>query len=386
MTRSDLERDAEAGRAAPVPQLPLVSVVVVNFNYGRFLGEALASVRAQDYPRVECILVDNASTDGSDAVIAAAVATWPDLVVVRRAENGGQTAAAFDGLARARGAYVVFLDADDTLLPHCLRVHMAVHLSTRVHVGFTCADMLQVRGDGEVVLTTNEPMATYLRDGGTPRSATPGLLRPTRAGLGALWDGFDPDLPNRVHLVGPRQKHWVWAPTSGTCFRRDALALFADTVGAAELRTQTDLFLAFGLNAVCGSILIDEPLFSYRLHGGNAFTSRAQLAGFLSFDPVRTADNTALARRLLVEQMVGRVDRFVAQRWQGFAFLRALHHVDRRDSSGSFAATAIARAPERFAGQVGPWLTALFLLGKRGSARALGRVLRLALGGGGGVR
>ena len=53
----------------PAPALPLVSVVIVNYNYGRFLEDAVESVRGQTYPNVECIIVDNASTDESGSVI-----------------------------------------------------------------------------------------------------------------------------------------------------------------------------------------------------------------------------------------------------------------------------------------------------------------------------
>ena len=46
-------------------ELPLVSVIIINYNYGRFLRQAVDSVIGQTYPHVECIIVDNASTDES---------------------------------------------------------------------------------------------------------------------------------------------------------------------------------------------------------------------------------------------------------------------------------------------------------------------------------
>ena len=168
----------------------------------------------------------------------------------------------------------------------------------------------------------------------------------------------------------------MWSPTSGTCFRRDALDLLCDREGLAALRSQTDLYLAFGINAVSGSILIDEPLFAYRLHGANVFSSKPQLAGFLAFDPKRTAQNTELARRLLVDQLVSRIERFVPQQWLGFAFLQALHHVDVRDGRRrSYAATAVARSYGLVTAAVGPWLTLGFLLLKGAPLRVLRRAL-----------
>lgn len=328
--------------------LPVVSVVVVNYNYGRFLEQAVASVFAQTYPRIECIVVDNASTDESPAVIARLRSRFPALEVLERAANDGQTAASIDGLAATRGAYVIFVDADDFLLPRCVEIHMLVHLSARVHVGLTCCDMLQLVDD-QIVVSTYEPMASFIRSQ-PPSSDLAGLLRPTAAALGSLWSRFDETLKDRVHLVPRSQESWVWSPTSGICFRRDALALFCDKPDLARLRSQTDLFLAVGINAICGSILIDEPLFAYRLHGANVFSNRAQLNGLLNFDVAKTVANANLARRLLIEHFIVQARRFIQEPRQAQDLLRAVRRLDLADSAphddiparGSYAARLLA--------------------------------------------
>ena len=79
-------------------RLPLVSVIVINFNYGRFLEAAVDFIFGQTYPNVECIVVDNASTDESPAVLDAIAARRPQAKNIRRAANDGQTPAALDGL------------------------------------------------------------------------------------------------------------------------------------------------------------------------------------------------------------------------------------------------------------------------------------------------
>ena len=61
----------EFGEGQTFLRLPLVSVIVINFNYGRFLRATVESVFGQTYPNVECIVVDNASTDESGAVLQA---------------------------------------------------------------------------------------------------------------------------------------------------------------------------------------------------------------------------------------------------------------------------------------------------------------------------
>ena len=306
------------------PGLPLVSVIVVNYNYGRYLDRAIRSVVAQSYRDIECLVVDNASTDNSGAVLDAAQAEHPALRVVRRATNDGQTAACLDGLAQTHGPYVIFLDADDYLLPDAVATHIAVHLSSRVHVGFTSGDMLQVVDD-RMVLSTNEGAATFITGGKTVRRD---LLRPPAKAMGSELSREVERLAERVHLVPREQKAWVWAPTSGNCFRRDALDLFCDGDALVQLVSQTDLYLALGINAVSGSILVDEPVFAYRLHGANVFSSRPQLQGVLSFDAKRGAGQATKARHLLVEQMVTRVERFAQHPDMGWSFLHALRGLD----------------------------------------------------------
>lgn len=92
---------------------PLVSVAINNYNYGRFLGAAIESALNQTYPHVEVIVVDDGSTDESAEVIAGYGAR---LTSIGRL-NGGQAAALNSGFARSRGDVVIFLDADDVLLP-----------------------------------------------------------------------------------------------------------------------------------------------------------------------------------------------------------------------------------------------------------------------------
>jgi glycosyltransferase involved in cell wall biosynthesis len=93
---------------------PLVSIVVNNYNYARYLRAAIDSALAQWYPRTEVIVVDDGSTDESREVIAA----YGDRVEVVLKDNGGQASAFNAGYARVRGDCVIFLDADDVLLPH----------------------------------------------------------------------------------------------------------------------------------------------------------------------------------------------------------------------------------------------------------------------------
>jgi glycosyltransferase involved in cell wall biosynthesis len=65
---------------------PLVSVIINNYNYGRFLGEAIDSVLNQTYQRTETIVVDDGSTDNSREIIAG----YGDRIIPVLKANGGQ--------------------------------------------------------------------------------------------------------------------------------------------------------------------------------------------------------------------------------------------------------------------------------------------------------
>ncbi len=91
------------------------SVVTAVYNAKEFLKETVESLLRQDFgfSRVQLILCDDGSTDGSDAICDAYQARYPDTIVVIHKENGGVSSARNAGLERVRGKYVSFLDADD---------------------------------------------------------------------------------------------------------------------------------------------------------------------------------------------------------------------------------------------------------------------------------
>jgi glycosyltransferase involved in cell wall biosynthesis len=91
----------------------LVSVVITNYNYARFLRNAIDSALSQSYSHVEVIVVDDGSTDDSHSVIT----SYGDRIVPVFKENGGQGSAFNAGFAASRGELICFLDADDMFFP-----------------------------------------------------------------------------------------------------------------------------------------------------------------------------------------------------------------------------------------------------------------------------
>src|SRR5580704_14016236 len=115
LTRTQQDNLADQTTSPPF-NLPLVSVIIVNHNYGRFLKQAADSVFEQTYPNTECIIVDNASTDCSAGVLLDISREYPGAKIVWWKDPGGQSLASKEGFEASSGEYVIFLDADDYLL------------------------------------------------------------------------------------------------------------------------------------------------------------------------------------------------------------------------------------------------------------------------------
>jgi hypothetical protein len=126
-------------------------------------------------------------------------------------------------------------------------------------------------------------------------------------------------------------KQWVWSPTSGNCFRRDALCLFADNPALQNLKTGTDLYFCIGINAISGSVLIDAPVAVYRLHGGNIFSRRPQLNHVLCYEPGGAGDSIAKAKAVLIDHLIERADLFVGRGWIWLNFLWLLWRLDSKN-------------------------------------------------------
>lgn len=109
---------SRAGEAAPDQRLePLVSVVTPSLNQGLFIEEAIRSVLEQDYPRIEHIIVDGGSTDGTLDVLR----RYKHLRWISE-QDAGQAEALNKGFAMARGEIFGWLNSDDLYLPGAIAV------------------------------------------------------------------------------------------------------------------------------------------------------------------------------------------------------------------------------------------------------------------------
>jgi len=130
--------------------LPGVSIVIPAYNYARFLPFAVESARSQDYPKFEVVVIDDGSTDNTAEVMKQYSA--PVRYVYQ--ENAGLSAARNSGIREAKYDFVMFLDADDELMPGMLRACMTRFATLGPDFGLIGCDCVFVDIDGKPMKIT----------------------------------------------------------------------------------------------------------------------------------------------------------------------------------------------------------------------------------------
>jgi glycosyltransferase involved in cell wall biosynthesis/CDP-glycerol glycerophosphotransferase (TagB/SpsB family) len=155
--------------------LPRFSVIVPAYKVQAYLHACLESVLSQSCADLELIAVDDCSPDGSGAIIDEFAARDPRVRPVHLAENQGLGRARNAGLAQACGDYLVFLDGDDTLTPHALRM-IADRLKETGEPDVLVYDYARTFCTGETV--RNQAAAQLTEEGPAPfrLEDRPGLL------------------------------------------------------------------------------------------------------------------------------------------------------------------------------------------------------------------
>lgn len=220
---------------------PLVSILINNYNYARYVGDAIDSALGQTYSHTEVIVVDDGSTDNSRDVIEG----YGDRVVAVFKANGGQASAMNAGFAASNGDIICLLDADDLFLPE--RVSEVIKLFT-LNPGI------------DWVFTESAPIET--------RDLTDTDLN---AVFQRIADCSSKDLPKKIDFRANIKKAEMphFAPsTSNLCFSRTLLEKIfplPEIKGFSGMAI-TDIYiklLAIGLSVGCVTI---QDLGIYRFH------------------------------------------------------------------------------------------------------------------------
>jgi glycosyltransferase involved in cell wall biosynthesis len=117
-----------------------------NFNHGHLIGHALDALASQERPPDEIIVIDDASTDQSIAVLESYRAKLPQLIVLRNERTGGAIPASQRGLEAATGRYVYFAAADDWVLPGFFATALEV-IEANPDCGLVCGEAMLLSGE-----------------------------------------------------------------------------------------------------------------------------------------------------------------------------------------------------------------------------------------------
>jgi len=124
---------------------PLVTIVTPSYNQGRFIRATIESVLSQDYPRVEYIIIDGASTDETAAVVQ----PYRDRLIWISEKDAGQSHAINKGFRMAKGEIVAWINSDDTIQPGAVS-HAVRAFRDFPDVGAVYGEGYQIDGDGNI--------------------------------------------------------------------------------------------------------------------------------------------------------------------------------------------------------------------------------------------
>ncbi len=221
---------------------PLVSVIINNYNYARFLGAAIESALNQTYQNIEVIVVDDGSTDDSKAVIE----SYGKRIKAIIKKNGGQASAMNEGFAAAGGELIYFLDSDDRAAPDCL---------ARIAARYRSADT-----DNLAILQFK--LQIIDRDGNPTNRLMPDIERMQGGEARRLLKG---------------KGSYVFPPTSGNIFSRAVLRRMMP-IPEEEFRVCADIYLCTKA-ALLGEIeVFEDALGQYRVHGTNNWVKSSDLS------------------------------------------------------------------------------------------------------------
>jgi glycosyltransferase involved in cell wall biosynthesis len=282
----------DAGRSAAV------SVILPTYNRARFLPEAIASIRGQEFADWELIVVDDGSTDETAQLLPKLTGDITQPVRIIRQENQGAYAARNTGLDHARGKYIAFYDSDDLWLPHHLQDCVAA-LEANADVDWVYGACRLIDADTHRVLAES----TFC-DGGPPRAFC-SLTSERRGDLSVLSpQGLLAKVLGGVGLYAGLQNSVIRADVFGR--RRFAV----DFYNEAEDQLAVVRAIATGRRLA----YLDAVHVDYRIHDGNSSASAKGLRddkrirlmeglvrgyeGLLTELNLTSAERRALKRRL----------------------------------------------------------------------------------------
>jgi len=239
---------------------PKISIVINNYNYGRFLGEAIDSVLNQDCPAWEIIVVDDGSTDHSRNILS----SYGEKIITLLQENIGLSCAINAGVAKSCGDVICILDADDLFLPGKLRALSGL---------FVAELSLEKPVLGSHYLQLVDSFRKPL--GGTLPTLFKNIslqaLRPQ-----PLLQRISTQEETLVFVDRYSMPPFLGSPTSGLFFNRALANRLFPLPSPPKLKTVGDELIIRGGLLHSDTYCYQVPLGQYRVHGDNAWFTKSQ--------------------------------------------------------------------------------------------------------------
>ena len=220
--------------------MPRVSVVVPVYNVETYLPQCIDSIRSQTLEDIEIICVNDGSTDRSGAILSL-YAQLDERVVVVSKDNAGVSAARNDGIDRARGDIVCFVDADDVLMPKACATVASAFERTGV----------------DIVKFSATPF---------PACCSNPWIDSTLTLPDKVFEGYSDDLVFSEH-----SRPFPWNGAFRTAFLRESGVRFPEGVALGE----DQVFSFAALARAHGTALLSERLYRYRLSRADSAMARA---------------------------------------------------------------------------------------------------------------
>ncbi|NEX23439.1 glycosyltransferase family 2 protein [Thiorhodococcus mannitoliphagus] len=301
---------------------PLVSIVMVNWNYQQFVTQAIDSVKHQTYTRWECVVVDNGSSDQSIEVIARAIEGDNRFRLLRLENNIGHFAGAMAALKHITGCLVAFLDADDYYFPQFLSSHVQVHISAIKPTAFTSSNTVMVDSDNTLISGGLQQF-----DAKDERFRKNLPKHPLLLASGVTPEYYD-RLRNGTYFGGEDLGYWYWQHGSSNVLRRELLDILKPTTEGEIPFGGVDTYFLIPLSAITGATVMDVSLSAYRLHETNDWGRMPLFNGILAGNLDAYARNKLL-KRLLITTLIEKAEILSATinpSYRYFRFLEIVFH------------------------------------------------------------
>jgi glycosyltransferase involved in cell wall biosynthesis len=204
----------------------LISIVMATYNGEKYLQEQVDSLLAQNYPSLEFIFVDDASTDRTWELLSSYAATDKRILLIQNKLNQGYRKTFETGILKAQGEFIALSDQDDFWLPSKI------------------SELVAVIGDNSLVYSDSELVDSF----------------------GNLMGKKMSDLKRQIAYNSPLMYTFgAWAPGHSMLFRKDLLPFALPVTDFVS----HDYLIGFAATCVSGIAYLPTPLVHYRQHATN---------------------------------------------------------------------------------------------------------------------